>query len=105
MAKPRPGSLAEVRAALRQGDAATAQKGLDAFMKSLTRDGLPASERPAVEAALAELRALSEAALAGTRSAIEHMQAVFDCARSLQTYDQAGQRRTTSVQAATAKRY
>ncbi|MCQ0969226.1 hypothetical protein MLD63_02085 (plasmid) [Paracoccus sp. TK19116] len=98
-------SLSEIRKALRQGDSATAQNLLDSFTASLEKSGLPSAERPAVEAALTELRAMSEAALAGTRAAVEHIQAIFDCARSLQTYDQAGQRRSTSIQAATARRY
>lgn len=98
-------ALEKARAALLAGDAAGAQKSLDFFMRTIQERGIPAPEKERVETALADLRRLAEAALGGTRQALDHIATLIESARTLQTYDRGGRRRIASVLADPARRY
>lgn len=97
--------LDDVRAALLSGNADAAQRALQLLAERLGRDGLDEGQRASLEPALAELRALAEAALRGARMAADDLQIIVTTARSLQTYDCAGRRQTTPATAPTPQRF
>lgn len=84
------------------------QEALDGIERLLTiiehtQPDTAATER--LQACIAELRELAEAALTGARSAADQIQEIIKVARSLETYDQRGKRRIADTAAAQPRRY
>ncbi|WP_304617520.1 hypothetical protein [Paracoccus sp. (in: a-proteobacteria)] len=96
--------IAGIKAAILTGDAETAQKGLDLLEKTLAA-GVSVDQRPMLESALTELRALAEASLRGARQAAEDLRDIILSAQSLQTYDDAGRRRSATTLAPMPQRF
>lgn len=105
MADPYDRPLNAARAAIIGGDPIAALKNIEVFM-GLTA-GLPVSdiERTGLEARIAELRMLAEAAQQGAQSALDQVRAIIQAARSLQTYDSGGKLRVNMVAQDPARRY
>lgn len=96
--------IAEIKAAILSGDAEAAQKRLDQLEKSLA-GGVDDGQRRILESALTELRALAEASLRGARQAAEDLRDIIVSAQSLQTYDDAGRRRSATTLAPMPQRF
>ncbi|MFV0384685.1 hypothetical protein [Paracoccus sp. (in: a-proteobacteria)] len=97
--------IAAARAAIVAGHAQLALDHLDRFAAQAQKSPPDAAAREALQAQIAEMRELAEAALQGAKSAVAQVQAIIETARSLQTYDDAGHRRIASVVANQPRRY
>lgn len=95
--------IQRAKSSIMAGDAKLAIDNVDKLMVLLKSK--PPADRDLVEARLAELRTLAEAALTGARAAAEHMQEILRTARSLQTYDNHGQRKVADTAAAQPRRF
>ncbi|MBW7057022.1 hypothetical protein KY389_10005 [Paracoccus bogoriensis] len=96
--------ITEIKAAILSGDVRAAQKGLDLLEKALA-GGVDDGQRRILEPALRELRALAEASLKGARQAAEDLRDIIVSAQSLQTYDDAGCRRSATTLAPMPRRF
>lgn len=89
--------LRQARAAIINGNADEAVLCVEKIYETLEQEGLSEGDRQRLEPALAELRALAEAALKGTKQAHDYVTSILQTARYLQTYDSAGQRQAEPV--------
>lgn len=97
--------LAAARQAIIAANAPLALEHLEKFASLASQNPLDPKTREAVQNRLAELRSLADAALEGAKSAVTQVQAIVESARSLQTYDDLGQRKVTSVVAPAPRRF
>jgi hypothetical protein len=97
--------LRGIEQAIISGDAAQALARIETLARRLERDGLDAESKAQIEPVLHHLRRLAEDSARGTQRAIDQIRDIVKNARSLQTYDQAGQRRNTSTNAMLAQRF
>jgi Na+-translocating ferredoxin:NAD+ oxidoreductase RNF subunit RnfB len=98
-------NLASVKSAIIAGDPVTALMTLEKLAATLEREGLPPADRTALTDAMSQLMVLAEASLRGARQASDEVQAIIQAARSLQTYDSDGCRRTALVTAPAPRRF
>lgn len=94
-----------IQQAIVSGDPTLALARIEALSKRFDRDGVDADTRPRIEQTLLHLRRLAEDSARGTQRAIDQIRDILQNARTLQTYDKAGQRRTTPTNAALAQRF
>lgn len=87
------------------GDAVLALARIEALARRFERDGLEAEARAQVDQSLQHLLRLAQDSARGTQRAIDQIREIVQNARSLQTYDQAGQRRNTPTNASLAQRF
>lgn len=97
--------LRGIEQAIISGDAAQALARIETLARRFDRDGLDAESKAQIEPVLQHLRRLAEDSARGTQRAIDQIRDIVKNARSLQTYDQAGQRRNTSTNAMLAQRF
>lgn len=97
--------LRGIEQAIISGDAAQALARIETLARRLERDGLDAESKAQIEPVLQHLRRLAEDSARGTQRAIDQIRDIVKNARSLQTYDQAGQRRNTPTNAMLAQRF
>lgn len=97
--------LSAAKSAVIVGDPDKALTCIEDFVAQARRKGVPAADRPRLEARIAELRTLAEASLRGARQAIDEVQAIVAAARSLQTYDDAGRRQVATTSAPAPHRF
>ncbi|WP_306751898.1 hypothetical protein [Paracoccus actinidiae] len=97
--------LRGIEQAIISGDAAQALARIETLARRFDRDGLDAESKAQIEPVLHHLRRLAEDSARGTQRAIDQIRDIVKNARSLQTYDQAGQRRNTSTNAMLAQRF
>ena len=97
--------LRGIEQAIISGDAAQALARIETLARRFDRDGLDAESKAQIEPVLHHLRRLAEDSARGTQRAIDQMRDIVKNARSLQTYDQAGQRRNTPTNAMLAQRF
>ena len=97
--------LRGIEQAIVSGDAAQALARIETLARRLERDGLDAESKAQIEPVLQHLRRLAEDSARGTQRAIDQIRDIVKNARSLQTYDQAGQRRNTPTNAMLAQRF
>lgn len=97
--------VAAVKKPLLAGDAEAAAAALDTMLGQLGNAVPDAEGRAALEAGLAELRALAAAMQQGAQEAINEVRAAIQAAQSLQTYDRTGRRLTAPVRAPLPRRY
>lgn len=90
-------NLEEAKAAIMRADPVAASVNIDNIKEILDEKGLSAAQREHLEPRLAELRELAAAAFFGAKQAFDHVQAIIEAARSLQTYDRNGQRHVAAV--------
>lgn len=93
------------KAAIMAGKAGKAAEDVEHLMHLLGRYPPGPDDRARLEARLAELRDLAEAAIEGTRAAAEQMQAILQAARSLETYDPHGQRKIADTATTPPRRF
>ena len=97
--------LRGIEQAIISGDAAQALARIETLARRFERDGLDAESKAQIEPVLHHLRRLAEDSARGTQRAIDQIRDIVKNARSLQTYDQAGQRRNTPTNAMLAQRF
>ena len=97
--------LRGIEQAIISGDAAQALARIETLARRFERDGLDAESKAQIEPVLQHLRRLAEDSARGTQRAIDQIHDIVKNARSLQTYDQAGQRRNTPTNAMLAQRF
>lgn len=97
--------LRGIEQAIISGDAAQALARIETLARRFERDGLDAESKTQIEPVLQHLRRLAEDSARGTQRAIDQIRDIVKNARSLQTYDQAGQRRNTPTNAMLAQRF
>lgn len=97
--------LRGIEQAIISGDAAQALARIETLARRFERDGLDAESKAQIEPVLQHLRRLAEDSARGTQRAIDQIRDIVKNARSLQTYDQAGQRRNTPTNAMLAQRF
>ncbi len=97
--------LRGIEQAIISGDGAQALARIETLARRLERDGLDAESKAQIEPVLQHLRRLAEDSARGTQRAIDQIRDIVKNARSLQTYDQAGQRRNTPTNAMLAQRF
>ncbi|RNF34446.1 hypothetical protein [Paracoccus methylarcula] len=97
--------LAAARAAIVAGDMGLALDQIERFSAAADRSPPDAASKQALQAAIAELRELAEASLRGTKAAMEQIHEIVQAARTLQTYDDTGRRRTASTVATLPRRF
>jgi hypothetical protein len=97
--------LRGIEQAIITGDAAQALAWIETLARRFERDGLDAESKAQIERVLQHLRRLAEDSARGTQRAIDQIRDIVKNARSLQTYDQAGQRRNTPTNAILAQRF
>jgi hypothetical protein len=97
--------LRGIEQAIISGDAAQALARIETLARRFDRDGLDAESKAQIEPVLHHLRRLAEDSARGTQRAIDQIRDIVKNARSLQTYDQAGQRRNTPTNAMLAQRF
>ena len=97
--------LRGIEQAIISGDAAQALARIETLARRFDRDGLDAESKAQIEPVLQHLRRLAEDSARGTQRAIDQIRDIVKNARSLQTYDQAGQRRNTPTNAMLAQRF
>lgn len=90
-------NLEDAKAAIMRANPSDATVHIEKIVEDLEREGLLPAQRERLEPRLAELRELAVAALSGAKQAIDHVQAVLEAARSLQTYDSDGRRHVAPV--------
>lgn len=104
--KPRHRDLLNgIEQAVIAGDAALALGRIETLARQFERDGLDAESKAQIEHTLHHLRRLAEDSARGTQRAIDQIRDIVKNARSLQTYDQAGQRRNTLTNAVLPQRF
>lgn len=87
------------------GDAALALARIEVLARRFERDGLQAEARAQADQALQHLLRLAQDSARGTQRAIDQIREIVQNARSLQTYDHAGQRHNTPTSASPAQRF
>lgn len=97
--------IAAAKAAIMAGQAGKALEDVDHLMQLLQSHPPSAADRVRLQARLAELRDLAEAALTGAQAAAADMQAILQAARCLETYDQCGTRRLADSASTEPRRY
>lgn len=97
--------LAQAKAAIMRANPADALVHIEKMVAVLEQDGLPREQHKDLEAQLAELRGLADAALSGVKQAFDLVQTVIQTAQSLQTYDSSGKRQISPVTDRKAKRF
>lgn len=97
--------LAAARAALIAGKAPAALESIDRFMNAARKTPPTREQGSKLETQISELRMLADAGLEGAKSAAGQLRAIVETARSLQTYDDAGQRNVKTVVAPLPRRY
>ncbi len=97
--------LRGIEQAIISGDGAQALARIESLARRFERDGLDADSRAQIEPILQHLHRLAEDSARGTQRAIDQIRDIVKNARSLQTYDQAGQRQTTPTSAVQAQRF
>lgn len=93
------------KASIMSGQAEKAAKDVEHLMHLLRKHPPAPEDIDRLEATMAELRCLAEAALEGARAAAEQMHALLQGARLLETYDNLGQRKVTDTAAPQTRRY
>ncbi|AUH33400.1 hypothetical protein [Paracoccus tegillarcae] len=93
------------KAAVMGGRPQEALDGVEHLVSLLKRDPPDEACAETLQARMAELRGLAQAALAGAQSAAAQMQAIIHSARSLETYDQQGKRKVADTAAAQPRRF
>lgn len=97
--------LAAARKAIIAANAPLALDHLDRFAAHASQNPPDPATRKALQSDLTQLRGLADAALEGAKSAVAQVQAIIESARSLQTYDDQGQRKVASVVAPAPRRF
>ena len=97
--------LRGIEQAIISGDAAQALARIETLARRLERDGLDAESKAQIEPVLQHLRRLAEDSARGTQRAIDQIRDIVKNARSLQTYDQTGQRRNSPTNAVLPQRF
>ncbi|MGN7867493.1 hypothetical protein [Paracoccus sp. 22332] len=97
--------LRGIEQAIISGDAAQALARIETLAHRFECDGLDADSKAQIEQILQHLRRLAEDSARGTQRAIDQIRDIVKNARSLQTYDQAGQRHNTPTSAVLAQRF
>lgn len=97
--------LRGIEQAIISGDAALALARIETLARRFERDGLDAESKAQIEGILHHLRRLAEDSARGTQRAIDQIRDIVKNARSLQTYDQTGQRRHTPTSAVLPQRF
>lgn len=97
--------LTTARAAIIAGNAPLALESLDRFNQAAAQTPPDAATRVMLQSRIAEMRDLAEAAQRGSKLAIDQVRAIVEAARSLQTYDDAGQRHVSSIVAHEPRRF
>lgn len=97
--------LRGIEQAIISGDAAQALARIEALARRFERDGLDAESKAQIEQVLRHLHRLAEDSARGTQRAIDQIRDIVKNARSLQTYDQAGQRHNTPTSAVLVQRF
>jgi hypothetical protein len=103
--KPVARQIRVIKASIMSGQAEKAAKDVENLMHLLRRHPPERDEIEGLEAALAELRFLADAALLGARSAADHLRTLLQTARLLETYDNLGQRKITDTAPPQTRRY
>lgn len=94
-----------VERAIIEGNGALALERIETLARQFERDGLDSASKARIEKTLQHLLRLAEDSARGTQRAIDQIRDIMRNARSLQTYDQAGQRHNTPTQAVLAQRF
>lgn len=97
--------IRQIKAALMGGQPQQALGEMDQLLSLLQRDPPAPEDIRGLEAAMTELRELAEAALTGAQAASDDLQAILREARSLETYDQRGRRKTSDTATAQPRRF
>lgn len=97
--------LDRARAEIMKGHAGNALAGLEEFSNRVRQQGVPDHLRPILRKRISELHELAESSLRGARKGAADVRAIILAARSLQTYDNSGQRQVTFTPATVGKRY
>jgi hypothetical protein len=97
--------LRGIEQAIITGDAAQALARIETLARRFERDGLDAESKAQIERVLQHLHRLAADSARGTQRAIDQIRDIVKNARSLQTYDQAGQRRNIPTDAMLAQRF
>lgn len=93
------------KASIMSGQAGKAAKDVEDLMHLLRRHPPEPDEIDGLGVRLAELRLLADSALEGARSAADHLRALLQTARLLETYDNLGQRKVTDTAPPQTRRY
>ncbi len=94
-----------IEQAIIAGDATLALSRIESLARRFERDGLDAASKAQIERSLQHLRRLAEDSARGTQRAIDQIRDIVKTARSLQTYDQTGQRRNSPTNAVLPQRF
>ncbi|AUH64775.1 hypothetical protein CX676_11865 [Paracoccus zhejiangensis] len=97
--------IKRIRTLIMAGRAWDAQEDVEHLTDLIRNDPPVAEDRDLIEAKLAELRLLAEAALQGAKGAAEQIREILHAAQSLETYDNQGARRVTDTAAPQIRRY
>lgn len=97
--------LDAARSAIVAGTPHEALEKIEEFSKDFARKPPDRAIRDTLEAHVAHIRDLAEASLKGAHMAADQVRAIIDAARSLQTYDDAGKRRSASIVCHLPRRY
>lgn len=104
--KPRHRDILQgIEQAIIAGDGPLALSRIESLARRFERDGLDAGSKAQIEPVLHHLRRLAEDSARGTQRAIDQIRDIVRNARSLQTYDRAGQRRNTPTDAVLPQRF
>ncbi|RMC35433.1 hypothetical protein [Paracoccus alkanivorans] len=89
--------LSSARAAIIAGDMELALDRIERFSTAAEKTPPDEATKEQLRSGVAELQILAEASLRGTRSAVDQIREIIQTARTLQTYDDTGQRQITST--------
>lgn len=98
--------ILRARSAIVSGDTHTALVEIEKF--AATAEQLPppdAETKDRIKSALAELDALARASMEGVRLAVDQIREIVAAAQTLQTYDDAGQKRVAHTVARMPRRF
>lgn len=97
--------LSAARAAIVAGNMELALDKIERFSAAANQSPPDEALKQELRAAIDELHELAEASLRGTKAAIEQVHEIIQAARTLQTYDDMGQRQIASTVAALPRRF
>lgn len=89
--------LSSARAAIVAGDMELALDRIEHFSAAAEKTSPDEATKDQLRSGVAELQILAEASLRGTKSAVDQIREIIQTARTLQTYDDTGQRHITST--------
>lgn len=97
--------LSAARAAIVAGDMELAHENVERFAATAEQTSPDEDLKTELQAAISDLQALAEASMRGTKAACEQVAEIIQAARTLQTYDDLGQRQVASTVATMPRRY